>query len=79
MEYRLSDIQDQLTYAAPRSYQPPNLDDFAADDVTAEQLVVRHLVYVPVYSHIYYQGGVAYPLETTLSIRNVDISESILH
>lgn len=74
---RLSDIEDQLSYAPPRSYEPPNLDHYDAGDVTVEQLTERRVVYVPVYSHIYYHGGSAYPLETTLSIRNVDTSHPI--
>jgi hypothetical protein len=74
---RLSEIEDQLAYAPPRSYQPPNLDDYSPGEMTIEQLRNRHQVYVPAYSHIYYQGGSAYALETTLSIRNVDSSQPI--
>lgn len=77
IESRLSDIEDRLNYMPPRTYEPPNLEGLAAADVTSEQLTSQHLVYVPVYSHIYYQGGSPYPLETTLSIRNVDTSEPI--
>jgi hypothetical protein len=74
---RLADIEDQLSYAPPRSYQPPDLDQYDAGDMTVEQLTERHVVYAPVYSHIYYHGGSAYPLETTLSIRNVDTSHPV--
>ena len=74
---RLSDIEDQLSYAPPRSYEPPNLDEYDAGEMTVEQLTERRVVYVPVYSHIYYQGGSAYPLETTLSIRNIDTSHPV--
>jgi len=35
------------------------------------------VVYVPVYSHVYYQGGSPYQLETTLSIRNTDLDQAI--
>lgn len=35
-------------------------------------------VYVPVYSHIYAGGGKEYLLETTLSIRNTDMDQSIV-
>lgn len=72
IDNRLDGIEEQLTYAPPRSYVPPDLDDYDAGETKLKDLTNRHLVYVPVYSHIYYQGGRPYPLETTLSIRNVD-------
>ena len=72
IDNRLDGIENQLAYTPPRSYVPPNLDDYDAEEKKVEELTSRHLVYVPVYSHIYYQGGRPYPLETTLSIRNVD-------
>ena len=37
----------------------------------------RHIVYVPVYSHIYARGGKPYLLEATLSLRNTDTDLSI--
>ena len=77
MESRLSDIENQLNYAPPRSYVPPDLQDYDAAGTAPAQLTDRHMVYVPVYSHIYYQAGSAYPLETTLSIRNVDTAKPI--
>ena len=77
LESRLTDIEDQLNYAPPRRYVPPNLQDYAADETTVAKLTNRQLVYVPVYSHIYYQEGAAYPLETTLSIRNIDTNQPI--
>ena len=72
VESRLSGIEDQLNYAPARNFVPPNLDDYDAGDSTAEQLTDRKVFYVPAYSHIYCQGGSAFPLETTLSLRNVD-------
>ena len=72
IDSRLDGIESQLAYTPPRSYVPPNLDDYDAGEKKVEELTNWHLVYVPVYSHIYYQGGRPYPLETTLSIRNVD-------
>lgn len=77
VDSRLSDIEGQLNSAPPRSYAPPELDAFDAGDTKAAELANKHLVYVPVYSHIYYRGGSPYPLETTLSIRNVDAGEPI--
>ena len=71
-EARLHAIEDSVQYEAPRSYTPPNLEAYAANGVSARSLPVHQAVYVPVYSHIYYDGGRPYLLETTLSIRNVD-------
>lgn len=77
LDSRLSDIEDRLNYAPPKSYEPPNLERYSAAGVTQDQLSMRRQVYVPVYSHIYYQGGSAYSLETTVSIRNIDTNEPI--
>jgi len=71
-EARLHAIEDTVQYEPPRSYTPPNLDAYAATDVSVRSLPVHQAVYVPVYSHIYYDGGRPYLLESTLSIRNVD-------
>lgn len=71
-EERLNAIEDTVRYEPPRAYTPPNLDEFAAPGVSVQSLPVHHAAYVPVYSHIYYDGGRPYLLETTLSIRNVD-------
>lgn len=61
-----------MKFEPPRSYAAPNLDDYAAADVSVRSLPVHQAAYVPVYSHIYYDGGRPYLLETTLSVRNVD-------
>ena len=71
-EERLHAIEDTVQYEPPRSYAPPNLDKYAVTGVTVESLPVHQASYVPVYSHIYYDGGRPYLLEATLSIRNVD-------
>jgi hypothetical protein len=71
-EERLHAIEDTVQYEPPRAYTPPNLDAYAATGVSARSLPVHQAAYVPVYSHIYYDGGRPYLLETTLSIRNVD-------
>lgn len=72
LENRLDQFEDRFQYVPPRSYQPPVLEDYALDAVDIEKLPLSQLVYVPVYSHVYYQGGASYSLETTLSIRNTD-------
>ena len=71
-EQRLDAIEDTVRYEPPRSYTPPNLDAYAVTDVSVGSLPVHQAAYVPVYSHIYYDGGRPYLLETLLSIRNVD-------
>ncbi len=72
LEGRIGEMEDRLQSAPPRIYQPPNLDDYRADDVVFGPDAATHTVYVPVYSHIYLNGGSPCLLETTLSIRNVD-------
>ena len=76
-EQRLDAIEDTVQYEPPRSYRPPNLDGYAATDVSTGSLPVHQAAYVPVYSHIYYDGGRPYLLETTLSIRNVDPKQPV--
>ena len=71
-EERLHAIEDKVEFEPPRSYSPPRLEDYAATGVAVESLDVHQAAYVPVDSHIYYDGGRPYLLEATLSIRNVD-------
>ena len=76
-EQRLDAIQDSVQFEPPRSYTPPNLDAYAATDVTVRSLTVHQASYVPVYSHIYYDGGRPYLLEAMLSIRNIDTKRAV--
>jgi hypothetical protein len=76
-EERLHAIEDRMQLDAARAFEPPNLDDYAATGVTAESLPVHRAAYVPVYSHIYYDGGRPYLLEATLSVRNVDPQQPV--
>ncbi len=76
-EQRLDAIQDSVQFEPPRSYTPPNLDAYAATDVTVGSLTVHQASYVPVYSHIYYDGGRPYLLEAMLSIRNIDTKRAV--
>jgi hypothetical protein len=69
--------EDTVQYEPPRSYTPPDLDAYSAAGVTIESLPVHQASYVPVYSHIYYDGGRPYLLEATLSIRNVDPKQPV--
>ncbi|MDC0936093.1 DUF3124 domain-containing protein, partial [Pirellulales bacterium] len=77
IDHRLAQVEDQLQFAPPRSFQTPDLEDYAPGDFDVDTLPVRQLVYVPVYSHVYYLGGAPYSLETTLSIRNIDPGQAV--
>lgn len=74
---RLNDIEKQLKYDPPRSYQAPDLAAYAANSVSPESIAVQRAVYVPIYSHVYYDRGRPYLLEATLSIRNTDIQRPV--
>ena len=69
---RLDAIEASVGGKPPRAYEPPNLADYSPGNVDVSALPVVEADYVPVYSHIYHDGGRPYSLEITLSIRNVD-------
>ena len=77
LDRRLDQVEKRIGYVPARSYEAPNLDDFAVRDAEAVQLTSKHLVYVPAYSHVYYEGGAPCLMEITLSVRNIDPAESI--
>ena len=54
------------------SYQSPAGDQTIGKGTYDIELAEGQTVYVPVYSHIYADGGKPFLLETTLSIRNLD-------
>ena len=76
-EARLGAIEARVSSDLARAFEPPNLSDYEAKGIDRATLRVHQAVYVPVYSHIYYDGGRPYLLETTLSIRNVDPNELV--
>ena len=76
-EARLGAIEAQVKNDSPRAFQPPDLTAFEAKGVERDSLRVHQAAYVPVYSHIYYDGGRPYLLEITLSIRNIDLKEPV--
>lgn len=76
-EARLGAIEARVKNELPRAFVPPDLAKFEAKGVDSATLRVHRSAYVPVYSHIYYDGGRPYLLETTLSIRNVDPNEPV--
>jgi hypothetical protein len=76
-EARLGAIEASVRNEAPRAFVPPKLGELEAKGIDPDTLRVHAAAYVPVYSHIYYDGGRPYLLETTLSIRNVDPNEPV--
>ncbi len=76
-EARLGAIEARVKDDSARTFKPPDLAKFEAKGVASDSLGVHQAAYVPVYSHIYYDGGRPYLLETTLSIRNVDPNEPV--
>jgi len=76
-EARLGAIEARVSSDLARAFEPPNLSDYEAKGIDRATLRVHQAAYVPVYSHIYYDGGRPYLLETTLSIRNVDPNEPV--
>jgi len=65
---QVDDIEEQLQHVSPQTLEAPPSTETVAPSQT---------IYVPVYSHIYAQGGKPYLLETTLSIRNTDTTHAI--
>ncbi len=65
---QIEDLEDKFKYKPPLSIGP---------GIASTSIVAGQTVYVPVYSHIYSQGGRPFFLETTLSIRNADPDTNI--
>jgi hypothetical protein len=65
---QIEDIDEKLKYMPPKT---------EAIDISPKAVVAGQVVYVPVYSHIYAEGGKPILLETTLSIRNTDRNQEI--
>ncbi len=72
LDHRIDQVESRQSFVPPRSYEIPNLADYSVGNTEMATLAVRQWVYVPIYSHVYYQGGSPYSLEATLSIRNTD-------
>lgn len=77
LDYRIEEVEGRLLDVPPSAYEAPVLENYSVGDVDVTSLPVRQLVYVPVYSHVYFQGGAPFPLETTLSIRNTDPDQAV--
>ncbi len=77
LDHRLGEVEERISFVPPRSYQPPSVDEQSVGDVDVATLPLQQLVYVPVYSHVYFQGGSPYSLEVTLSVRNTDTEDAL--
>ena len=70
---KVSGIDVQLDRGSSRaSFTPSAPIRHLFADVAAAPQPTGHLVYLPLYSHIYGEGGQSFPLEATISIRNTD-------
>ena len=79
IDQRIETIETRLDYLPPSSYEPPDLEALKPNpELAAEGLPEDGNIYAPAYSHLFYQGGVPYPLEITLSIRNIDPDDPVL-
>jgi len=58
-------------------FQPPTAGQGMGNSAYGIEIVDGQTVYVPVYSHIYADGGKPHLLEATLSIRNPDPKRAI--
>jgi len=69
VHFQIEDIEQLLSYSPPVQTDNTNIPESPQKSQT---------VYVPVYSHIYSSGGRPNLLEVTLSIRNIDMNNSVL-
>ena len=65
---QMEDLEKKL------AYRPPTTQGSA---IPAAAVISGQIVYVPIYSHIYAQGGKPHLPEATLSIRNTDPQNAI--
>lgn len=72
IEGRLGSIETRALDRAPTAAPLQKID------ASPENVATGQTVYVPVYSHIYHDGGRELALEATLSIRNTDPDDAIV-
>lgn len=70
----MRDVRQETKKFDSLAYRPPVTTSTV---VTLQKKTVGQMLYVPVYSHIYAEGGRPMLLETTVSVRNVDPKHSI--
>lgn len=68
---RLDSLEDRLAYRPPVVKAPSEIGEGATLSGQGQA------VYVPAYSHIYTLGGKPLLLETTLSVRNTDLGQTL--
>ena len=72
-------IEDRLGSIETRALdRAPSAAPLQKIDASPENVATGQTVYVPVYSHIYHDGGKELALEATLSIRNADPEDAIV-
>jgi len=76
VEGRLEQIEDRLAYKPHANVSPSPPDGDPSIDLS--QYPRRLSYYVPSYSHIYHRGGKPVLLETTLSVRNTSLRETVI-
>ncbi len=69
MATQVEDIDEKLKYIPTQ---------ISTAEIAAKPVVAGQTVYVPVYSHIYAQGGKPFLLEALISIRNTDPNEDMI-
>jgi len=72
LDRRLGDIEEKLTFVPPPQHAPIDLSQREVESVPEGEGDVQIQMYVPAYSHVYYEGGRPLLLETTLCLRNTD-------
>lgn len=77
VDHRIEQAEDRMLDVPPSAWEPPVLEEYAVGEVDVAALPRRQWVYVPVYSHVYHQGGAPFALETMLSVRNIDPDHAI--
>ena len=77
LDERLGSIEDRLSQSPPKSFQDPDLSVYEAKAFPDAAENSSRTIYVPIYSHVYYNGGMPFSLESTLSVRNVNQEQPI--
>lgn len=77
VDRRMEGLEERISRRPAKSYAAPDLAAFAPSDVDDAAIARRGAVYVPIHSHIYFNGGRPLQLETTLSVRNMSTRASV--
>lgn len=74
---RMNRLEERISRRPAKDYAAPDLAAFAASPIAEADVARRGSVYVPIHSHVYFNGGRPLQLETTLSIRNASAAASV--